>query len=272
MNAGKKEGASATRSLPRVLLVMADNMFGNYLQTALSREFDILLWETLDMPKLVSTEEKPDVIVIDENVNGTCGDELCSRIKAEEKTLAIPVILLVEYSDSRDYLSHVGSGADRLELRTIGICRLRTDIHMLISSYTILCKRASRMLTDTVHMLPSAVGKEDDNFLFINKVRKLIEENLATQGYTIDRLCAGMGMSRTGFYNRMKELTGKYPSEYVLTFKMERAEELLTSGRYSVTEVADMLGYCDAKYFGKKFKGFYHVCPTEFIKEGQDKR
>ena len=53
---------------------------------------------------------------------------------------------------------------------------------------------------------------------------------------------------------------------------MERAEELLTSGHYCVTEVADMLGYCDAKYFGKKFKSFYHVCPTEFIKEGQDKR
>lgn len=268
MDAGKKEGTSTTRNLPRVLLVMADNMFGNYLQSALSGEFDILLRETLDIPELVSTEEKPDAIVIDENVNGTCGDELCSCIKAEEMTLAIPVILLVEYGDSRDYLSHVGSGADRLELRTIGICRLKTDIHMLISSCTILRKGANRMLADTIHMLPQAVGKEDDNFLFISKVRKLIEENMAMQGYTIDSLCAGIGMSRTRFYNKMKELTGKYPREYVSTFKMERAKELLASGCYSVTEVADMLGYCDAKYFGKKFKGFYNVCPTKFIKEG----
>ncbi len=124
------------------------------------------------------------------------------------------------------------------------------------------------MLADTIHMLPQAVGKEDDNFLFISKVRKLIEENMAMQGYTIDSLCAGIGMSRTRFYNKMKELTGKYPREYVSTFKMERAKELLASGCYSVTEVADMLGYCDAKYFGKKFKGFYNVCPTKFIKEG----
>lgn len=264
-DSGKKEGASTAGSLPRVLLVMADNMFGNYLQTALSGEFDISLQETLDIRALA--EEKPDAIIIDENMNGTCGDELCSRIKAEKMTAVIPVILLVEYGDSKSYLSHIKSGADRLELRTISICRLRTDIHMLISSCTILCKQANRMLADTVHMLPQAVEKEDDSFSFISKVRKLIEENLATQGYTIDNLCSGMGMSRTGFYNRMKELTGKYPMEYVLTFKMERAKVLLASGRYSVTEVAEMLGYCDAKYFGRKFKAFYHVCPTKFIKE-----
>lgn len=266
-DSSEKEGTSAAKNLPRVLLVMADNMFGSYLQAALSREFNISLRETLDIPELASAEEKPDAIVIDENVNGTCGDELCSRIKTEEMTAVIPVVLLVEYDDSSSYLSHAESGADRLALRTIGIYQLRADIRMLINSYMLLRKWVNRMLTDTVHMLPQAVEKDDGNLLFINKVRKLIKENLATQGYTIDKLCAGMGMSRTGFYYRMKELTGKYPMEYVLTFKMERAKALLTSGLYSVTEVAEMLGYCDAKYFGKKFKDFYHTCPTMFIKE-----
>ena len=131
-----------------------------------------------------------------------------------------------------------------------------------------MCKRANRILADTVHVLPQTIENEKDNLLFITKVRKLIEENLATQGYTIDDLCAGMGMSRTSFYYKMKELTGKYPMEYVLTFKMERAKNLLASGRYNVTEVAEMLGYCDAKYFGRKFKAFYHICPTKIIKEG----
>ena len=79
-------------------------------------------------------------------------------------------------------------------------------------------------------------------------------------------LCAGMGMSRTSFYNKMKELTGKYPMEYMLTFKMERAKVLLASGQYNVTETAEMLGYCDSKYFSKKFKDFYHVSPTKFMK------
>lgn len=270
-DSSKKECTSVAENLPCVLLVMTDSMFGNYLYTALSGEFNILLRETLDMSELASVEEKPDAIVIDENVGGTCGDELCSRIKAEEMTAVIPVILLVEYGDSRSYLSHAGSGADRLELRTSGICQLRADIHMLINSCMLLRKSVNRMLADTVYILPETVEKDEDNLAFISKVRKLIEENMATQGYTIDMLCAEIGMSRTGFYYRMKELTGKFPMEYVLTFKMERAKVLLASGRYSVTEIAEMLGYCDAKYFGKKFKDFYHTSPTKFIKEGQVK-
>ncbi|MFS2835155.1 helix-turn-helix domain-containing protein [Bacteroides sp.] len=261
-----KECISIEGKCPYVLLVMADNIFGDYLQTTLSKEFKISFQETLDIQLLASAREKPDAIIIDENVNGICGDELCSRIKAEEMTAFIPVILLVEDSDGKSYLSHAKSGANRLEPRTISICRLKTDIHMLINSYMLLCKQVDNFSADTAHMLHKIKGESDDNLSFLNKVRQLIEENLAMQGYTIDMLCAGMGMSRTSFYNKMKELTGKYPMEYMLTFKMERAKVLLASGQYNVTETAEMLGYCDSKYFSKKFKDFYHVSPTKFMK------
>ncbi|WP_241217598.1 helix-turn-helix domain-containing protein [Bacteroides gallinarum] len=46
---------------------------------------------------------------------------------------------------------------------------------------------------------------------------------------------------------------------------MNRAKELLLTQQYSITEIATMLGYCDAKYFGRKFKDFYHVCPTKYL-------
>lgn len=265
-DSNRKESTIATGNLPRILLVMADNMLGNYLQTALSSEFNISLKATLDISELAFVEEKPDAILIDENVDGICGDEICSRIKAEKMTAAIPIILLVEYGDSRSYLSHAGSGADRLELRTVGIYRLRADIHMLINSCILLHKQTTQILANTVHILPKTMEKNDDNLLFIGKVRKLLEENLSTERYTINRLSTDMGMSRTRFYNKMKELTGKPPVEYMLTFKMESAKVLLISGQYNITEIAEMLGYCDAKYFRKKFKIVYHTCPTEYLK------
>mgnify|MGYP003030607033 CR=1 FL=1 len=52
---GKKENTSIVGNLPNILLVMADNMFGSYLQAALSAEFNISIRENLDMPELVST-------------------------------------------------------------------------------------------------------------------------------------------------------------------------------------------------------------------------
>ena len=56
------------------------------------------------------------------------------------------------------------------------------------------------------------------------------------------------------------------PNSGIYSFKMGRALKLLASQQYTVSEIAGMLGYCDAKYFGKKFKDFYHVCPTDYIK------
>lgn len=263
----EKEDIPTTKDIPHVLLVMADNRFGDYLKTALSGEFDILLQKKLDIPALTTINKKPDAIIIDENVDGTCGDELCLRIKTEETIAAIPVILLIEYNDDKSYISHAASKADRLEPRTTDIYRLRTDIHMLINSYLFLAKRTNRMLANTTHMLPEAMEKDEDNLIFINKVRELLENNLSTEGYTIDMLCSTMGMSRTVFYHKIKEVTGRPPVEYMLTFKMERAKMLLKSGRHSIAEIADMLGYCDAKYFGRKFKDYYHICPTGYLKK-----
>ena len=42
--------------------------------------------------------------------------------------------------------------------------------------------------------------------------------------------------------------------------------QLNYSQKFSISEIAGMLGYCDAQYFRKKFKDFYHVCPTDYIK------
>jgi len=47
---------------------------------------------------------------------------------------------------------------------------------------------------------------------------------------------------------------------------MDKALKLLASQQYSISDIAGILGYCDAKYFGKKFKDFYHVCPSDYIK------
>lgn len=206
------------------MLIMADRMLSGYLQSTLSGEFNTSVLETFDMTLLTPIIHKPDTIIIDENVDGVCGDKICSCIKSEEKTADIPVILLVECGYNESYLSHIGSGADRLEVRTVSICRLKADIHMLIDSCEFLRKRIKRMFADTMSVLPETADKEDDNLVFISKVRELLEKNLTVEGYIIDRLCGGIGMSRTNFYGKKKEVTEKSPVEYMFAFKMKKGK------------------------------------------------
>lgn len=258
-----------TKDTSHILLVMADGAFRNYLRKALSRYFQISVLKDPDLLKDTVVRQNPDAIIIDDNVNGTNGDALCFRIKTDKMIGYIPVVLLIRAFDNESYLSHLGSGADRLELRTESICRLRANIRMLVENRMVLRERVKLFLSDAVFpMVPTKEEMETENTdqIFMDKVNKILEKNLSTDKYTIDKLSIDIGMSRTAFYSRIREITGNPPENYTYSFKMDRALKLLASQQYTVSEIAGMLGYCDAKYFGKKFKDFYHVCPTDYIK------
>ena len=258
-----------TKDTSHILLVMADGAFRNYLRKALSRYFQISVLKDPDLLKDTVVRQNPDAIIIDDNVNGTNGDALSFRIKADKMIGYIPVVLLIRAFDNESYLSHLGSGADRLELRTESICRLRANIRMLVENRMVLRERVKLFLSDAVFpMVPTKEEMETENTdqIFMDKVNKILEKNLSTDKYTIDKLSIDIGMSRTAFYSRIREITGNPPENYIYSFKMDRALKLLASQQYTVSEIAGMLGYCDAKYFGKKFKDFYHVCPTDYIK------
>ena len=258
-----------TKDTSHILLVMADGAFRNYLRKALSRYFQISVLKDPDLLKDTVVRQNPDAIIIDDNVNGTNGDALSFRIKTDKMIGYIPVVLLIRAFDNESYLSHLGSGADRLELRTESICRLRANIRMLVENRMVLRERVKLFLSDAVFpMVPTKEEMETENTdqIFMDKVKKILEKNLTTDKYTIDKLSIDIGMSRTAFYSRIREITGNPPENYIYSFKMDRALKLLASQQYTVSEIAGMLGYCDAKYFGKKFKDFYHVCPTDYIK------
>ena len=258
-----------TKDTSHILLVMADGAFRNYLRKALSRYFQISVLKDPDLLKDTVVRQNPDAIIIDDNVNGTNGDALSFRIKTDKMIGYIPVVPLIRAFDNESYLSHLGSGADRLELRTESICRLRANIRMLVENRMVLRERVKLFLSDAVFpMVPTKEEMETENTdqIFMDKVNKILEKNLSTDKYTIDKLSIDIGMSRTAFYSRIREITGNPPENYIYSFKMDRALKLLASQQYTVSEIAGMLGYCDAKYFGKKFKDFYHVCPTDYIK------
>lgn len=258
---------SKAKDAPHILLVMTDNMFSSYLKKSLLKYYQISILENPDLLVQTVTQQIPDTIIIDDNVNGISGDSLCFQIKTDKMIGEIPVVLLIRSFDNESYLSHLGSGADRLKLRTESICKFRADIQMLIENRMILRERIKLFLSDAIFpLVPIKQETKNPDLLFMDRVNEILEKNLSTEKYTIDKLSADIGMSRTAFYGKMKEILGKSPEDYIYSFKMDKALKLLASQQFSISEIAGMLGYCDAQYFRKKFKDFYHVCPTDYIK------
>lgn len=249
-----------------VILVMADKYFSVYLEKALSVYFKCLVIEDPDSVMSTCAKYHPYAIIIDDSVNGVYGKELCSRIKADETLTVIPVVLLIKENDSKSYQSYVECGANRLELRTDNIYKLVTDVRMLADRYLDWEKRTNQLLKNSVTPnKPIVLERNDKDREFINAIHKLLELNLTTEKFTIKDLCEGMSMSRTRLYNKMKKVFGLPARDYIKSYKMEKAVQLLLTQQHTIAEISDMLGFCDSKYFGKKFKEHYHVCPTKYV-------
>lgn len=262
---GTAEDDADSCAFPHVLLVMADKELGAYLRGRLSTAFRVTLLDHPEQVCLFSADCHPGAVIIDEAVDGRRGGEICSRLKADDALADIPVILLAHFADDKDYSACLGCGADKVELRTVHAGKLAVDVRVLIERRNLRYERFKKIgAALSISVNQEFTEEEDDAALFIKKLQEVIDKNLTTDKYNIKQLCAEVGMSRTSFYNRLKTLTGQAPSDYIFNYKMEKAKMLLTTRKYSVTDIANMLGFCDAKYFGKRFKGVYAIPPSQF--------
>lgn len=74
-------------------------------------------------------------------------------------------------------------------------------------------------------------------------------------------------MSYSYFKRLFLKIYGIPPVQYVAQLKLNCAKELLTSGMYTVSDVASRVGYHDVYYFSKSFKKNFGITPSEFIKK-----
>ena len=105
---------------------------------------------------------------------------------------------------------------------------------------------------------------------FISSVKKNVEENIDNAALNVEMLCALLNMSRTSFYNKIKALTDQAPADYIRLIRLKRAAQLLKEQQYSITEVAEMTGFSDAKYFREVFKKHFNVSPSQYAKQKED--
>ena len=93
------------------------------------------------------------------------------------------------------------------------------------------------------------------------------KDNIDNPALTVDVLCNLVGMSRTSFYNKLRALTDQAPGDYIRLIRLKYAVQLLKENTHSITEIAEMTGFSDAKYFREVFKKHFNVSPSQYGKE-----
>ncbi|KAA6352321.1 Sensor histidine kinase TmoS [termite gut metagenome] len=253
-------------SKQRLLVVEDNDDLRNYLQQTLSAEYIVQTCtngkEALDVVK----EYNPDLIISDIMMPKMRGDELSSILKNDIDTSHIPIILLTALTNERHVLEGLKTGADEYVVKPFNIGILKATIANLLINRAILRKRYANPETITdanAEDVPINYSNNID-WKFISDVKKDVENRMEDPTFNVDVLCAMLNMSRTSFYNKIKALTDHTPSDYVRIIRLNKAAQLLKEGAYNVTEIAEMTGFNDAKYFREVFKKHFRVSPTKY--------
>jgi AraC-like DNA-binding protein len=85
-------------------------------------------------------------------------------------------------------------------------------------------------------------------------------------GWTVERLAREASLSRSVFFDRFRKEVGMPPMEYLLSWRMALAKNLLKRSEGGVKEVAAIVGYGSASSFSVAFTRFVGVSPMQFAR------
>lgn len=263
-------GFSKKKNMDRPLVILADNDkgFKDYLEKRLSECFVVRSFDDGQEALEVICEEYPDLVICDIMLKGMSGEELSSKLKTSRDTSFIPVILMGAHIDVKRREKRCSSQADLFVCRPFNLEDLKVEISILINNSRFLRKTfLQKVFGEDFLTKPMERAQQDANLAFLNEVKLYIMENMDKEDLTVDDIASRMCMSRTTFYNKWKLLTGEAPKYLISRIRMEKARELLESGKFSVTMVAEMVGMRNLKNFRGRYKEYFGKTPKEFMKK-----
>lgn len=66
------------------------------------------------------------------------------------------------------------------------------------------------------------------------------------------------------YAHSLKARPGRLLNQYITEYRMEKAKQLLKDARFKITDISSRVGYSDGNYFGKSFKKYSGLSPSEY--------
>lgn len=246
----------------KILIVEDDNDVREFLKEELSPYFEVVTEADgisgLERAKVYDA----DLIISDVLMPGCSGFELTRKLKSDFNTSHIPIILLTALSSQDKHLEGVEAGADAYITKPFSSSLLCAKVFKLIEQRDRLREKFSK----DPHAVRPAICTTDKDKEFADKLAETLTSHLSDPDFSIDDFASMMGLGRTVFYRKVKGVTGYSPNEYIRIMRMKKAVELLSEGKYTVSEVAYQIGMNDPFYFSKCFKAQFGVPPSSYLR------
>ncbi|NLE35470.1 MAG: response regulator [Bacteroidales bacterium] len=244
------------------ILIVEDNKeLNSFIAGSLSKEWTVL--EAFDGEEgfTAAIQNIPDLIVTDVMMPVTDGYELCRRIKQNEKTGHIPVIMLTARADRHSTITGLDCGADDYISKPFDMLELSIKIRNHLETSARIRDRYRRELLTAPD--ESAIPVPQDTLM--QKVIDLMKEHIANPDFHVSSLCNELYISRTQLYRKIEALTGYSPAGLLRSIRLKTAAAMFRKGHNNVAQVMYRVGFSSQSNFARHFREQFGVNPSAYI-------
>lgn len=261
-NLRPSEQVQKKESLPQLLIVEDNADMVKFLAACLDKQYQLLFAQNGQEGIEKAVETIPDIIISDVMMPIKNGYELCTTLKNDEHTSHIPIILLTAKVDMDAKISGLQKGADvylskpfhekELKIRLANLLQLRKQLQAKYAQIPIS--------TEIVETQPTIEN------LFLQKINAFVTERMGQSDFDLSALYQHLQMSRSQVFRKVKALTGKSPTLYIRSLRLQAAHQLIQSTNLTIAEIAYQVGFSSTSYFSKTYFDEFRIRPSEVRK------
>jgi signal transduction histidine kinase/ligand-binding sensor domain-containing protein/DNA-binding NarL/FixJ family response regulator len=255
-----KRTTGAKKELPVLLIVEDTEDVRNYIRGFMESDYQISEAQDGDDGFEKATEIIPDLIISDVMMPKMDGFKLCEKLKTDERTSHIPVILLTARASEASKLEGLETGADEYLIKPFSAKELTIRVKNLIDQRRKLRERFAQDIT----LSPKDITVTSADERFLERAMGIIEKHMGDPEFGVDIFGKEIGLSHSQLHRKIRALTNLSPVEFIRTLRLKRAASLLRQEYGNVAEVAYEVGFNNPSYFAECFRKLFGKSPSEY--------
>lgn len=264
-----KKDVVVTKEQKTILIVEDNAELKSFLYVLLREEYNVLTASNGVEGYEKAKEEEIDLIVSDVLMPMMNGYELCYKIKNDAELCHIPFIILSAKGLPENLIEGYSQGADIYLNKPFNPEVLNT----IIKNAFVNIERRRRSIGQidiNIDNKEEAIGDQETIELnpldekFLQSLYQYINKDLSNSELNVTVIGKELGFSRTGFYRKIKALTGHSPNDFLRIYRLNKAAELIIKEEYTISEICDMTGFGTHSYFSSSFKKHFGVSPKDY--------
>lgn len=240
----------------------------NYLKNELSADYKIHTCNNGREAYEYLLNNPTDLLISDVMMPEMDGMTLCKKIKQNANINHIPVILLTAKGRPEEQVEGIEIGADSYLIKPFNIEVLKSTIGNLLSNRRLLKNKFSGAQEQSDKVQNIQLKSADE--VLMNKIMKVINENLSEPTLNVEMLANSVGLSRVHLHRKLKELTNLSSRDFIRNIRMQQAAKLLKEKKLTISEVAYAVGYNNLSHFSNTFKEYFGLSPKEYMQNAHE--